>query len=40
MNPIEALVNQLRADGIKIGVFVLGLALFVMAWWILLHGDK
>lgn len=34
---ISSLFNSLKPEFIKVGVFLLGLALFLVGWWILLH---
>lgn len=34
---LQQIANQLKPELIKVGIFVLGLALFLFAWYILLH---
>jgi len=34
---LQSIVTQLKPELIKVGIFILGLALFLFAWYILLH---
>lgn len=37
---LQGTIGTLKQEAIKVGVFVLGLVLFILAWWILLRGGN